>query len=88
MTAPAGGPARPRTVHVIVTCTNRKTVPVPPQLRLDSVPGRGTAQRARQWAGRLAGPSSVPLVAARDLYAGEHWMIARSLPGLAAGHAI
>jgi hypothetical protein len=83
MTAPVGSHARPRTLHVIVTCTNRKTLPVPMGLRLGNVPGQGTAPRARKWAARLAAATSTPLVAAQDLYAGEHWMIARGLPGRA-----
>jgi hypothetical protein len=67
-------------VHVIVTCTNRKTLPVPPGLRLGNVQGQGTASRARKWVVCLAGATGTPQVAAQDLYAGEHWMIARALP--------
>jgi hypothetical protein len=70
-------------VHVIVTCTNRKTMSIPTALRLDNVPGCGTEARAQEWVARLAGTSSTPLIAAQDLYAGEHWMIARGLPGRA-----
>jgi hypothetical protein len=84
MTAHAGGPARPHTVHVIVTCTNRKTMPIPTALRLENVPRCATEARAREWIARLTGTSSTPLIAAQDLYAGEHWMIARGLPGRAA----
>jgi hypothetical protein len=80
MTTPEDLTTRQGTVHVIVTCTNRKTLPAAPELRLGSVLGRGTASRVQEWAARLAGTSSSPLIAARDLYAGEHWMIARSLP--------
>jgi hypothetical protein len=75
-----------RTIYVLVTCTNRKTQPVPPRLRLDNVPDRSTTQRARDWAKRLGGTNGGPLIVAENLYAGEHWMIARSLPGRA-GHA-
>lgn len=82
MIAPTGCTPRHRTMHVLVTCTNRKTLPVPPRLRLDSVPARSTTQLAREWARRLDGTSSGPLVVAENLYAGEHWMIARSLPSL------
>lgn len=85
MTATANSAARPGTVHVVVTCANRKTVPVPGGLRLDSVPRRSGAGGAREWIRRLTGLAGVPFTAARDLYAGEHWMIARGLPG-AAGH--
>lgn len=81
MSAPAVCHVRQHNVHVVVTCTNRKTLPVPPALRLDSIPRHGVASRTRKWVGRLAGMSSAPLIAAQDLYAGEHWMIARSLPG-------
>jgi hypothetical protein len=83
MTTPERWPNWPQTVHVIVTCTNRKTLPVAPILRLGNVRGRGTVSRAREWTARLAGMSSSPLIAAQDLYAGEHWTIARSLPGRA-----
>jgi hypothetical protein len=83
MTATTDSHARPHTVNVIVTCTKRKTLPVPAGLRLDNVPGQGTAPRAHKWAARLAAATSTPLVAAQDLYAGEHWMIARGLPGRA-----
>jgi hypothetical protein len=80
MTTHTARPAQSRALHVIVTCTNRKTLPVPPALRLDNIPGRETTQRVGEWTGRLADASSAPLVAAQDLYAGEHWMIARGLP--------
>ena len=88
MTAPIGRSAKLGPVHVIVTCTSRKTLPVPSVLRLDSIPGRGTAQRARAWAGRLSSPCKAPMIEAERLYAGEHWMVARSLAGLAAGREI
>jgi hypothetical protein len=86
MTAPTGRLTQSAAVHVIVTCTNRKTLTVPPELRLDSVKARDNAQRAERWTARLAGTADAPLIRAQDLYAGEHWMIARRLPGLA-GHA-
>jgi hypothetical protein len=79
----AGLPGQPGTVHVILTCASRKTLPVPEGLRLDSVPGRGLERRAHEWIGRLASTGSTAVMAARDLYAGEHWLIARSLPALA-----
>ena len=80
MSSPSGSSAR--SCHVIVTCTNRKTRPVPAWLRLDSVPGRGIAQRAQNWVARLCATDSTPLIAAQDLYAGEHWTIARGLPNV------
>jgi hypothetical protein len=79
----AGKPGRPGTVHVVITCTSRKTLAVPARLRLDSVPHGSLARRAREWIGRLGGAGSAAVVRAGDLYAGEHWMIARSLPAVA-----
>lgn len=81
-------PAEPGTIHVIVTCTSRKTIPVPPVLRLGSIPGPSTAERARAWVSRLSGPYRAPVIEAERLYAGEHWIIARRLPGLAAERAV
>ncbi len=68
------------TVHMIVTCSNRKTRAVPGHLRLANVPGATTAQRARNWISRLGKEERRRPVAARELYAGEHWSIARTLP--------
>ena len=73
------------TLHVVVTCTNRKTRAVPEQLHLGSVPGGDSDERARQWIRRISADDS-PRVAARDLYAGEHWMISRALAGEETGN--
>ena len=70
------------TMHVIVTCTNRKTQPVPAHLRLAQVRGTSASQRAREWVARLGKEQAGCGVRARDLYAGEHWMVARGLPEL------
>ena len=82
---PVGSPG---TVHVIVTCTNRKSQPVPDRCHLRSVPAGDTDGRARDWICRLSDTSYSPLVAARDLYAGEHWVVACGLPDLAGGGRI
>lgn len=67
------------TMHVVVTCTSRKTLPVPPGLRLDSVASRGLRGRAQEWIRRLSDARGTRTIAAEDLYAGEHWKIARGL---------
>jgi len=67
---------------VVVTCANRKSRPIPARLQLGRVPGRTPAERARRWISRLAQAGDVPQVAAVDLYAGEHWSVARGLPAL------
>ena len=58
--------------------------PVPPGQRACG----DTDERARDWICRLSDTSYSPLIAARDLYAGEHWMVARGLPDLAGGERI
>src|SRR4051794_16593732 len=57
---------------------------VPAALRLRRTPGTGPGQRAMRWIERIAsaGTDAVP---ARELYAGEHWDIARNLPAAASG---
>ena len=63
-------------LHVVVTCAQRKSVPVPDELHLRQFTGL-PAVRARVWA-RALGKSSVPPRPALTLYAGEHWDIVRS----------
>ncbi len=82
MTEDANHERRPTTVHVIVTCANRKSHPIPLHLQLGQVPGHSAAQRAHRWISRLAQTSDVPQIAAVELYAGEHWSVARRFPTL------
>lgn len=76
---------RPR-LHIVVTCTNRKRRPVPTRLLLRGVSGVRTETRIGQWTERLTS-SDVDRVRAEDLYAGEHWDVARKLPASASGFA-
>jgi hypothetical protein len=73
---------RPAAVHVIVTCANRKNRPIPADLQLGNVGGRSPGECARRWIKRLAKGTLSPHVAAADLYAGEHWSVARRFPEL------
>lgn len=68
-------------VHIVVTCTNRKQVSVPDQLRLGSLRERSQRDRFAAWTRRLT--ADEPTIPARDLYGGEHWRIATTLPALA-----
>ncbi len=70
-------------VHLVVTCANRKTRPVPSLLRLRQVAGRTPAARAAAWVAQLEGSAEATLPA-RELYAGEHWQIVRALEETAA----
>lgn len=77
------------TVHLVVTCSNRKTTAVPADLRIATVPGKSVEDRFATWTGRLE-RTACSSVAAVDLYSGEHWQVARSLPATAqgAGYAV
>lgn len=77
MTAASAVPAT-RSVRVVVTCSHRKRRPVPSSLRLRTVTGVRASTRIRDWTKRLT-TSSVPATPAVDLYAGEHWDVARRL---------
>lgn len=70
------------TVHVIITCSNQKSRPIPARLQLGQVPGRNVAERARKWVTQLSRTSDTPQIAALDLYAGEHWSVVRTYPAL------
>ncbi len=65
-------------VHVVVTCSHRKTRPVPAAHRLRAVTGAGINTRLKEWI-RCLQESVEPTVPAVELYAGEHWSIAKRL---------
>jgi hypothetical protein len=69
-------------VNVVVTCTKRKTRPAAPERRLRSVAAESPERRAEIWIERLCN-SDDNSVTASELYAGDHWSIARSLPAAA-----
>jgi hypothetical protein len=69
-------------LHIVVTCTERKTAPVLAGLRLGSVQASGLDRRAETWIDRLTGTNETVAIKARSLYAGEHWQIALRLPDL------
>lgn len=73
-----------RRLHIVVTCANRKRVAVPAALHLRRTPGKRTSQRAVHWIERIA-TTHTETVRAGELYAGEHWDIARQLPAAASG---
>ncbi|MEV8504478.1 hypothetical protein AB0368_06550 [Actinoplanes sp. NPDC051475] len=72
-------PAAQSPVHIIVTCSNRKSDVVPDRLRMADLRGHTTGRRFTDWTQRLS-TSTDPDRPAIDLYAGEHWQIARTLP--------
>jgi hypothetical protein len=74
-------PNREKIVNVLVTCTKTKTRPVPKALRFGSVTGRSVEMRAKNWIQRLA-THEAEAISAEDLYAGDQWQIAKSLPSV------
>jgi hypothetical protein len=72
-----------RKLHIIVTCTERKTAKIPEHLHLRNIPGDDPEVLASRWVARLAAEVITPALPANDLYAGEHWTRAKALPGLA-----
>ncbi|WP_197022453.1 hypothetical protein [Saccharomonospora piscinae] len=73
------------TLHIVVTCTNRKRVHIPEHLRLGNLRESRSDLRFAAWTRRLS--AAEPAVPAFDLYGGEHWRIATSLPSTVEGPA-
>lgn len=67
------------TVHVIVTCSNRKHGNVPASLRLQNVRGSSVKVRAKRWLNNLASFDGIKRSAC-ETYKGNHWAVARSIP--------
>ncbi|GII52772.1 hypothetical protein Pth03_11610 [Planotetraspora thailandica] len=70
-----------QTVHVVVTCTNRKRGVAPEHLRVRSLGTGSVDVRCEEWVQRLSAASAAR--PASDMYAGEHWLIARGLAEIA-----
>jgi hypothetical protein len=77
---------RRRRLHIVVTCANRKRLAVPATLQLRRTPGTHTTKRAVRWIERIV-TTTAETLPAREMYAGEHWDIARNLPAAASGFA-
>ena len=73
---------RRATIHVIVTCSNQMSLPIPGRLQLGQVSGHSATVRAHRWIARLSRTKNTPQSPARDLFAGEHWSVARRFPAL------
>lgn len=71
--------SRPRQIRIVVTCSDRKSVAVPTELRIRTLPLGSVADRCRTWIERLE-RSTAPSKGAEMLYAGDHWAVVRSLP--------
>jgi hypothetical protein len=65
-------------VHVIVTCTSRKRIPVPPRTQMRKVTAKTLPKRMEDWIDRLVNASGAA-VGADDLYCGGHWDVVRRM---------
>ncbi len=72
-------------VQIVVTCTSRKRRPVPMGLCFRTISASTAPVRHAMWAQALR-DAPVDVVAATDLYGGDSWQIARSLPAQASGN--
>lgn len=67
--------ARSLSVRLVVACTDRKSAPAAVTLR--TVRHLPLAERLRAWAGLLWARGAPDCLPVRDLYAGDHWAVAR-----------
>jgi len=76
-------------VHIILTCTKRKTRRAAAGLELHGVPGATPESRAAAWIERLRAHEGDRLPVG-ELYSGDHWQVGRSLRRIAenAGHRV
>ncbi len=64
-------------IHVVVSCTERKSVQPQQSMRASDLPRHGFDQRLNSWIENVA--AAAPSIRVADLYQGEHWAIVRSL---------
>src|SRR4051812_30687331 len=64
-------------IHLVLSCTNRKHAQPGAHPRLRDIGGRDVETRAAAWIETV--DAAEPLLPARDLYAGEYWKTAREL---------
>jgi hypothetical protein len=74
-------------VNIVVTCTKRKRFPLAPGLQMREVLAADRGNGFANWIERLS-TSDAETVLARNLYAGEHWSIVRSLEDVAASSGL
>jgi hypothetical protein len=72
-----GRPSGP-TIHVVVTCTDRKTIRPRVETSARNLPGGTLADRLSAWTSAFD-QADIERIPAERLYAGDHWQVARSL---------
>jgi hypothetical protein len=84
-----GAPPGVDRLHLVVTCTKRKRRPALGPLRLREHRQPSLSARLASWLEALARPHDpAAAVPVGELYGGDHWQIARSLPALAEARGV
>lgn len=65
-------------MHIVVTCTKRKTQPIAAALKVRSLRKDTLAHRSAEWIHRLATATGAR-IAAGDIYCGDHWQVVKTL---------
>ncbi len=74
-------------LNLVVTCSDRKTCPVPRSRMLRSISGANIEDRVHRWVETLEDGSDGSLPAV-DMYAGDHWTVVKSLETVAKGRGL
>lgn len=70
-------------INLIVSCTSRKRATAPQALRARTLKAKSLSKRLDEWVSRRAN-HVVEQHPAADVYAGDHWHVARAIPRVAA----
>ena len=73
------------TLHLGVTCTQRKTLAVPSELHVHDLGAASEAERATEWCRRVRDFAGMRR-SARELYAGDSWAVSQDLEAEARRH--
>lgn len=65
-------------LNIVISCTDKKRAAIPRALRLRSLASLDFAERLKEWCNRLR-TERAETIQALDLYAGEHWHVAKEL---------
>lgn len=69
-------------IHIVVSCTNTKRRPPAPGMRVRDLPTLPVKRRVVEWVERLIS-SETERIPSDQLYAGDHWSTALTLPEIA-----
>lgn len=74
-------------INIIVTCTKRKRLPPSPELMLRNIKADDMSEGFATWVERLSASKSKTLTA-RELYAGDHWSVVKTLERIASSSGL